>query len=253
MSDAAPAADRAHAAAAAPRASGRSRRPPEEYTVEVPVHKEFTVVPGKGRRLGDMPKVVAQLEKHKARDAVLQLLYQAAFGRRGAQAKLKAHLRDFSGYAEDGAADRAARSLGKQTMADIKAVAGIVGVERSGRKDEVVDRVVRFLDRPGGDAKAPRKRPAKDAKAPTGGAKGEPKGSAATPSKALGLYIKAKLPALKEKNAGVSEAELTKHLRTKWEGLAPEKRRKYEEVRMPSGRPRGVVRRGLMRRPLGNA
>jgi len=248
---------------------GRERKAPETFKVEVTEKAEFVIEKGKGERIGDMPAVCKMLEKHQARDQVLQNVYVAAFGRRGAALNVKKHIRDFSGYAfpadaREAELEKRSASLTKKGLVELKAMAEVVCIERSGTKAELTQRLIDFFDKPSGSGKpvpAPagkRKRAAtpatKKAKAKT--AKGKPaaKAGKASPAKkkakaspakgkpavdhaagikkppaAVELYVKARLPSLKEKNPEVSDKDLSSHLRDKWKGLAADKKAKYEE------------------------
>jgi hypothetical protein len=243
----------------------RDRKAPEVFKVAVVEKIEFAIQPGKGKRVGDLPDVCSMLEKHKGASDVLQQLHTVAFGRKGPMAKVKAHLRDFSGFPFDAAAretELAKRSafLSKRTGDELKEMLAVCCLERSGKKEELVGRLVDFFDKPTSSghaapaSAAKRKRAAtpsaKGKRAPSPASKAEAKPAAAKrkpaappkkaggkdaaagiakPPSALELYMAARLPSLREKNDGVPDAELEGHLKDKWKVLPADKKDKFEE------------------------
>lgn len=90
-----------------------------------------------------------ELSRHKADDDALKGLFALCFGSQGQKASRKKLLRLFNGFAS--AADRDAvetRILDnkkKWTVAALKEVCGVLGVERSGSREEIAKRVADFL------------------------------------------------------------------------------------------------------------
>lgn len=248
----------------------RERKAPEVFKLPVPTEKaDFVIAKGKGKPIADLPDVCTMLEKKKGSDDVLQHLHSVAFGRKGPRAKVKANLREFSGFpfaADARAAELAKREafLSKRTADELKDMLSVCCLERSGKKEELVARLIDFFDKPAASGIAPaaggakRKRavtpakkasakkkqatakasPAKKGKAAAAPAKkaagkkaaaAAPEDAIAKPPSALELYLAERLPSLREKNAGVSDKELSKHLSDKWKTLAAEKKAKFEQ------------------------
>jgi hypothetical protein len=243
----------------------RERKAPETFKVEVPEKAEFVIQKGKGKPIGELPDVCAMLEKHKGRDDVLQQMHTVAFGKKGPMAKVKAHLREFSGFpfaADAREAELAKRTafLGKRSTDELKQLLSVCCLERSGKKEELVARLVDFFDKPAATGIAPAaakrkraatpakgKKPAKASpakkgkaaakkpaaakkKAPAAAKKGkDPAAGVKKPPSVLELYIDARLPSLREKNDGVTDEQLTGHLKDKWKTLPADKKAKFEE------------------------
>ncbi|KAG8461373.1 hypothetical protein KFE25_010560 [Diacronema lutheri] len=246
----------------------RERKAPEVLTMSVPEKAEFVIAKGKGKALSELPGVCAMLEKHKASDDVLQHMHSVAFGRKGPRVKVKANLREFSGFAYGADAREAELAkrhayLAKRTGDELKAICAICCLERGGKKEELAARLVAFFDKPtaksgtvpaasaGGKRKRaatpnPKASPAPTAKAAQSAKEGkaaagkkpaakapgqakEPAGGVKKPPSAFELYLAARLPSLREKNDGVSDAELQTHLKDKWKALPADKKSKFEE------------------------
>lgn len=175
--------------------------------------------------------------------------------------RVKRNLREFSGFPDDHV-DKMKASAHRCTLATLKEVLGICGLEVSGTKEGVVDRLAAFLRRPGkgnGRGKSPKGKASQGraraavwchgvltgaqragASSATGrkrsvgeAQKGDAR-SAQTGEHAAALeaYIGAKLDRLKEDNPTVSEKELRTYLSSKWASLSAVKRRKFQ-VRSP--------------------
>eukprot|EP00302_Diacronema_sp_CCMP2436_P012151 CAMPEP_0179873384 /NCGR_PEP_ID=MMETSP0982-20121206/22143_1 /TAXON_ID=483367 /ORGANISM="non described non described, Strain CCMP 2436" /LENGTH=367 /DNA_ID=CAMNT_0021764743 /DNA_START=20 /DNA_END=1123 /DNA_ORIENTATION=+ len=235
----------------------RERKKTETYVVEVLEKAEFVVLKGKGKALGKLANVSAMLDSKTGSDDVMQHLYHACFSRKGQKLKVKAALREFSGFPFDAStrdAELAKRTvaIGKRSMDELKQMLKVCCQVSGGSKDELVARLLEFLGKPSdsgisakvdsavkrkrattpkkGSAKKPTKaKPVAKKSEASGKAKKDSAVGIKKPPSALELYLKERLPALKLKNDEVSEADLEKHLKDKWKTLAADKKSKFDD------------------------
>lgn len=157
--------------------------PPEAAAKE----EEEVVASGSGTALGDIEHIEEIISKKKSDDEALTQLHNLCYGKFGQKTQRKKNLRLFNGFAEgtdtkslvsscsktrphvstprcnlapfplDLQAEKLADKK-KVTMAHLKDVCEVLGLERGGSKEDVSTRIIEFLASPsdGGKAKAPR-------------------------------------------------------------------------------------------------
>ncbi|ELU14625.1 hypothetical protein CAPTEDRAFT_134237 [Capitella teleta] len=113
------------------------------------VDKAPTIKEGRGARLGEIPYVEAQL--NKVVGAELKPLHKLLFGRIGAVTEVKRNIKRFNGYEfEKDSADyqKKLAILKASTLAGLKGLSQTLGLERSGTKDVLMERIMEFLLKP---------------------------------------------------------------------------------------------------------
>ena len=120
--------------------------PPSSATVLPP---STTAVAGV--RLGDLPNVNFVLShKFNASDEVLKGLHAVLYHRPGKRSEVKQNLREWSGLAEatEAQRDKMRARLGKWKLELVKQACTLLDLPLRGTKDELVQQMVAFLERP---------------------------------------------------------------------------------------------------------
>jgi len=160
----------------------RARKKVERLEVSFSTPKEKQEFPeGKGKKLGECPRIEAQIQKMKVVD--LKPLHKVLFNRIGSANEIKKNLRKFCGFPFDKDSveyTRKKASTEKMTAPVLKQICLILDIERSGSKEEIVNRILTFLLNPEDSGKkvpSAKKRASKDKKKSTSKkAKAEKKG-----------------------------------------------------------------------------
>lgn len=211
------------------RKSKRGRKAVEViYKVEPRKEKvKFTVEQGKGKAFGDIPFIEEYIRKNKPEN--LKTMHSLLFGRKVAAKSVRANLRQFSGfvYAESEPKKEFLSKKGRwmegQTMAMLKSCTSAFGMQTSGTKVEIIERLKDFLDKPQA-LKAPRASPKKSPR------------KASTPKKAVkklsawDWYCKERRPAQAAYEKDKTTSEITDILKTMWESELAESKAKYEAM-----------------------
>lgn len=111
--------------------------------------KRLSLEEGSGEKLGDIPRVEFQLQKTHYDD--LKPLHRLLFERVASSVELKKNIRRFSGFAFS--ADSAEKKkkldkLTKYTVPMLKSICETLDIDRVGKKDDVVERIINFLMEP---------------------------------------------------------------------------------------------------------
>jgi len=133
----------------------RRRTQVERYTEDSAPKKEKEIVvkKGKGKKLEDCENVVTETNKRTRNDPVLKILYSILFGRVTKKSPIKDNLLAFSGvvYEEDEAEkgrDKLLAKIEKLTVHEIKDVLIFFGQNPEGLKEELVEKLADFLEKP---------------------------------------------------------------------------------------------------------
>ncbi|XP_064604983.1 protein DEK-like isoform X2 [Liolophura sinensis] len=124
--------------------------------------KKVEVPEGTGMKLGDCPRIEHQLQKSRGED--LKVLHRILFGRVSTPGMVKKNIRQFCGFPfskGDKEHDKKIAILVKLNMPVLKFICEVIDVERSGHKDDVVNRIMDFLLHPkssGKEVPVPKKR-----------------------------------------------------------------------------------------------
>lgn len=191
--------------------------------------KEVVIAKGKGKKLGEIDYVKAQLEKRKLADKALSALHRIVFGTLGRKMYVKKNLREFCGVVYDADFDRAKLDarLSAKPVNMLRDVAQLVGLERGGSKEEIAERIAKFLEKPHEtDAKPERSSPKKK-KSSSPSKKGSKRTKksdkkAKGPKRPLSAYmffVKDKRPEVAKKHSDEPVTEIAKRLGEMWHKL----------------------------------
>eukprot|EP00752_Nemacystus_decipiens_P014574 g12979.t1 len=112
---------------------------------------KHAIYEGSGTRLGDIPIVPVMLTKADADHDLLKAFHSFLYGGVGKKTVRKKNIRSFSGFPEDddkGARKNKLAQSKKWTMPSLRDLCQLLGLDKSGDKTEVVDRLVDFLTSP---------------------------------------------------------------------------------------------------------
>jgi len=226
----------------------RKRKVTERYTETTTASKEKEIVvkKGKGKKLSDCENVATQINKRKRSDDTLHALYSIIYGRVTKKSPLKDHLLSFSGmvYEDDDAKkgrEKLEAKLEKLNVNVLKDVLMFFGQDPAGKKEEIVDHLASFLEKPAPSdqvyeskkrkrsssssrSKSRSKSPAKKKRK----AKKDPN----APKRALSAYMlfcKHHRPAVVKKNPKEPVTEIAKLLAKMWNKAGNDEKKPFEK------------------------
>jgi len=133
----------------------RDRKTTEHFSVgDVSPKKSVPIVlhkKGKGKKLGDISYIDSQIVKRTKKDDVLRSFHSLVLGRVNKDTPIKDNLRQFSGLNySDKEIDRPKyeAKLAKWKVSKIREVLMFLGQEEKGKREEVVDRLMEFIEKP---------------------------------------------------------------------------------------------------------
>jgi len=133
----------------------RKRKVVQRFTESpaAPKEKEIVIKKGKGKKLENCENVATQINKRKRSDELLQTLYGILFGRVTKKSPIKDHLLEFSGvvYEDDDAKkgrEKLEARLERFHVGTLKELLMFFGQDPAGKKEEVVDHLADFLEKP---------------------------------------------------------------------------------------------------------
>lgn len=138
----------------------RDRKKVERFVQET--KKEEVKTTGSGIPLGEIPFIEAMIMKMPVDD--LKVLHRVAYSRPGSGSEVKKNLRKFNGFPftkEDKKHQSKLSTVERLFMSEIKKMLMILGLERSGNKSEVVERLMEFMLKPHDAGRKPPKTPKK--------------------------------------------------------------------------------------------
>jgi len=131
----------------------RKRKAVDIYTdtTTAKKEKEIVVKKGKGKKLEDCENVATQINKRKRSDEVLATLYGIIYGRVTKKSPIKDHLLQFSGVVYDDdekGREKLEGKLEKINLNSLREIMIFFGQDPDGKKEEVVDHLAAFLEKP---------------------------------------------------------------------------------------------------------
>jgi hypothetical protein len=135
----------------------RKRRIPErlvneEEFVSQKAPKTLVIKKGKGKKLEDCENVATQINKMKRKDRLLHILHSLIFGGRVTkQTPLKNNLLEFSGVVYDddeNGREKLEAKMEKLNVYDLKDLLIFFGQDPDGKKEELIEHLVKFLEKP---------------------------------------------------------------------------------------------------------
>lgn len=131
----------------------RAKKTVERLDFQAPKQKEkIKIGEGSGDKLGDIPRTGYQITKMKPAD--LKPLHVILFDRPGKMTTLKKNLRLFNGFPFDADSEQYTKKREKLlknshfTNTKLKAVCGVLDLEKKGTHSDLVDRILNFLIAP---------------------------------------------------------------------------------------------------------
>jgi len=144
--------------ATAPSAVKRDRKKTVFFTANVTPKKESaTSVDGTGTALIENEKFCKELDKYKGDSDLLKAIHMLFYSTPGKKTDIKKNIRKFSGFPADAVKDDIVAKISSKkavwTVTKLKAFAEMLGVEKGGARDVLIERVVDFLMCPSTSAK----------------------------------------------------------------------------------------------------
>ena len=246
------------AESAVPQEEAPSGRRPKRARVTVAHYKpeeqkektEVTVSSaGSGTALGEIENVNFYLGKLPSTHGLLENFHRLLFGVVGKKTVRKANLRKFCGFENDAAKDKVAQRLSHKvwTAAVLKDLMLLLDQDRSGTKNELVERAIAFLAAPAASGKqshadAAQEKKARNAKRKEQAAKrAERKKKAAArakrrkaakkgPKRVLSAYFRfqnAVRDLVKSEHADWGTTEISTEIGARWRALSEEEKQPY--------------------------
>ncbi|XP_064383323.1 protein DEK-like [Halichondria panicea] len=134
----------------------RQRKTVESFSIEHEAKAVAKYDGGKGTKLGDIPYTEQYITRHSAVD--LKPLHKLCLDRPGNKLEIKKNLREFSGFTFHKESDQYKKkkaSLGKLQKNGLGEFLDILGLHRTGSKEELIERILDFLLEPTDTGKAP--------------------------------------------------------------------------------------------------
>ncbi|XP_028673389.1 protein DEK [Erpetoichthys calabaricus] len=119
------------------------------FQMTMPVREPLSVEEGKGQKLGEIEWIYILISKTKTDD--LRPLHKLLFNRPGTAANVKRNIRLFSGFPFEEGSDQYKKKhevLKKYKNAILRTICGVLGLEKSGKHEEIVVRILNFLMEP---------------------------------------------------------------------------------------------------------
>jgi protein DEK len=131
----------------------RHRKAVERFKEEPKEAKEIVIPKGEGVKLGDISKVVERFQELPRTAPVFTDLHRILFGRPGStkNQKIKENLLEFSGlvyHNKEAERKKLIEKLNNYKLPAIKEICYVLNLERSGGKEEIVNRLIDFLEKP---------------------------------------------------------------------------------------------------------
>lgn len=126
-----------------------------EVSFTTPSKEKHEIPEGNGEKLGDCPRIEYQIQKSKVEE--LKILHRILFNRPGSGNEIRKNLRRFNGFPftnESSEFEKKKSNLDKLTIPVLKRVCDILDLERSGTKEEIVNRISEFLLHPKASGKS---------------------------------------------------------------------------------------------------
>jgi len=200
---------------------------------------------GKGDSLGSIDHIAEQLGKSKDEDTV-KILHNLCYDRTGKKTIRKKSIRAFTGWTDESLLSSKTSKLAtnkKITITHLKGVCNILGIMRSGTKDDLAASITEFLQCPSSDAVTTTSTLTKKRKASTGsstkkkartskGGKGDKKDGEKKkrpPSAYLLFCAAAREGVVADLDESSPPTEVMKRLGELWRGLSKDKKATYQK------------------------
>lgn len=111
---------------------------------------EVDIVKGKGKKFEDIEDIEKEVNKRLRNDELLKLVHTILYTRPTKKTALKANILAFNGvvYKDEHGRKKLEERIARYHAQDVREVAAFFGLNPSGKKDEIVDRISDFLEKP---------------------------------------------------------------------------------------------------------
>jgi len=146
-----------------PSRPSRSRREPERLITSPNTPKEIVIKEGEGKKLEDIKKIADRFQEEKRSHDGFSVLHRIIYGRPGSKHEnIKKALLQFSGLVfknKESDREKLEQRLEKLQVSQLKSALFILALHQSGPKEELVKRLLDFLEKPGGDGSSTPSKP----------------------------------------------------------------------------------------------
>lgn len=224
--------------AAAETSGKRERKQTSFFTVpeSAPTKKPAESAPqGQGSVLGEYEYFVEKLGKLRSDDDVVKGLHQLLYGTPGKKSETKRNLRAFRGFSSEvDIGEKTVKLVEKKkvwTVALLKSALDLFGLEKSGDRDALCDRLMKFLAHPENVKKVSGKKRKSSSSSGLKRKRTRKTTSPKQPSKMTGflLFSKASRPVLKEKKPDLTFGEIGTELGRLWKSLSEDERKEWND------------------------
>lgn len=222
------------------RYSHRKPKPVEKLTYdgEGAKKKEVEFYKGKGTKLVDIPNVETELSKTKTKEPFLKKFHRILYpGCSAVEATVKKNIREFSGFSSTGDkhTEEVADKLKKWDMKELRSLADLLDVDRASSKDDQVENLTKFLNKPQDSGKEKKKGSSGKGKRSESSGSGSGKGKGKKKEKkktgivtAFFLFSREKRPGVREENPEAKVTEIAKILGGLWGELSDKEKEDYK-------------------------
>mmetsp|Transcript_24984 Transcript_24984/g.50144 ORF Transcript_24984/g.50144 Transcript_24984/m.50144 type:complete len:289 (+) Transcript_24984:102-968(+) len=196
--------------------------------------KPVVLAEGTGIKLADNEYFCNELGKMKADSDLCKALHQLLFNTAGKKTEIKKNLRSFSGFpSQEVRDDKKLKVLDKKkvwTTTALKGALGMIGLEKGGDREVLVNRLIDYLAEPS-STKKPRDS-SKKRKASSKGAKKGSKKARSGPKKAPSAYIlycNSQRAIVRELQPELTMVEQTKTMAASWNALSEKEKEPWLE------------------------
>jgi len=231
-----------------PTSEKRTTKEPARFT-ESSEHKEereIVIPKGKGKKLGDIEHIAAQINKRPRSDDLLKLIHGTLLGKVTKKVEVKENLGAFCGVVyEDNKKGRInlENKLNTILLKPLRQVNAFFGLSPEGEREDVVGRLADWLEKPKDTGetfeipgeKTKRKRSSSRSRSRSSSpAKKKQKkkkdpNAPKRPTTAFFFYSADHRDALRKKNPKDGVADIAKKLGEKWRKMSKEDKKEYEE------------------------
>jgi len=207
--------------------------------------KEVVIKKGKGTKFENIDPIAAQIKKRAKSDDLLQTLHTIVYGKASKDTDVKENLSKFSGlvYEDDEKGRKALENkLNGYMLRPLRAIAALLGQDPEGDREEIVERIANFLEKPKDfektypipGEKKKRKRSSSRSKSPRSKSprkkkQKKDKNAPKRPRSAYILFCSDKRDEVKKKYPDESITDIAKRLGKLWGKTSDSDKKKFEK------------------------
>ncbi|KAJ3081471.1 hypothetical protein HK102_002322 [Quaeritorhiza haematococci] len=217
----------------------RARKAVERYSesTDFKEKKQVRIPEGKGVALKEIPHILEEIDKRTSSDDILSGFHTLIWGRL-THKHLKQDLRQFCGFdiKSEKEKELIVGKLGRWTMVGLKEFCEVLGLETSGTKDAIMDRIYEFLLKPHPRTPASKRKRTKsksshdnsDDETPAKPKKKKASTPKTPPPTAFDIFFDENNKT-EDSSEDASEEDVKKALQEKWDAMSEEEKKPFEE------------------------